>query len=56
MARVGRGRPRVTVAEVTGNPILRGALLVALSHAREEVFAAWWTPEACRNGSCVPGG
>lgn len=39
VARVCPSRPRVAVTEVTGNPILRGALLVALEHAREEVFA-----------------
>ncbi len=39
VARVCPGRPRVAVTEVTGNPILRGAMVVALGHAREEMFA-----------------
>ena len=39
VARVCPSRPRVVVTEVDGNPILRGALLVALDHAREELFA-----------------
>ncbi len=39
VARICPSRPRVAVTEVEGNPILRGALLVALDHAREELFA-----------------
>jgi predicted NBD/HSP70 family sugar kinase len=33
-------RPRVTVTEVDGNPVLRGALHAALEQAREEVFSS----------------
>ena len=40
VARICPSRPRVAVTEVEGNPILRGALLVALDHAREELFAS----------------
>lgn len=39
VARICPSRPRVAVTEVTGNPILRGAMVIALGHAREEVFA-----------------
>ena len=39
VAQVCPSRPRVAVTEVTGNPILRGAMVVALGHAREEMFA-----------------
>ncbi|MFC4529581.1 ROK family transcriptional regulator [Sphaerisporangium dianthi] len=40
VARVCPSRPKVTVTEVEGNPILRGALAAALDQAREEVFSS----------------
>jgi predicted NBD/HSP70 family sugar kinase len=38
VAKICPSRPAVTVTEVEGNAILRGALLAALQRAREEVF------------------
>ncbi|WP_283134760.1 ROK family transcriptional regulator [Rhizohabitans arisaemae] len=40
VARVCPSQPRVTVTEVRGNPVLRGALLAALDQAREVVFTS----------------
>ncbi|MBA9006956.1 MULTISPECIES: ROK family transcriptional regulator [Thermomonospora] len=39
VARISPTRPRVTITEVDGNPVLRGALHAALEQAREEVFS-----------------
>lgn len=39
VGRISPTRPRVAVTEVTGNPVLRGALHAALEQAREEVFS-----------------
>jgi predicted NBD/HSP70 family sugar kinase len=39
VARICPTRPRVTVTEVEGNPVLRGAVHAALVRAREEVFS-----------------
>ncbi|MFI6509966.1 MULTISPECIES: ROK family transcriptional regulator [Streptosporangium] len=33
-------RPQVVASEVTGNPVLRGAVIAALEQAREEIFAS----------------
>jgi predicted NBD/HSP70 family sugar kinase len=40
VARICPIRPQVTVTEVDGNPVLRGALHAALDRAREEVFSS----------------
>ncbi|WP_248960317.1 ROK family transcriptional regulator [Sphaerisporangium perillae] len=40
VARICPSRPRVTVTEVEGNPVLRGAVTAALEQAREEVFSS----------------
>ncbi len=40
VAQICPSRPRVTVTEVVGNPVLRGAVMAALGPAREEVFAS----------------
>ncbi|WP_405140362.1 ROK family transcriptional regulator [Sphaerisporangium sp. NBC_01403] len=40
VAQICPSRPRVTVTEVEGNPVLRGAVMAALGPAREEVFAS----------------
>ena len=40
VGRICPTRPRVALSEVTGNPVLRGALFVALDRARDEVFSA----------------
>ncbi|MFC4059377.1 ROK family protein [Planomonospora corallina] len=40
VARICPVRPEVAVSEVEGNPVLRGAVLEALEHAREEIFAS----------------
>ncbi|MEO3810038.1 ROK family transcriptional regulator [Sphaerisporangium sp. B11E5] len=40
VARICPSRPRVTVTEVPGAPVLRGALTAALAQAREEVFSS----------------
>ncbi|GLW08526.1 hypothetical protein Misp01_36560 [Microtetraspora sp. NBRC 13810] len=40
VARICPVRPQVVVSEVTGNPVLRGAVLAALDRAREEVFSS----------------
>jgi predicted NBD/HSP70 family sugar kinase len=40
VARMCPTRPRVTVTEVDGNPVLRGALYAALEQAREDVFSS----------------
>jgi len=40
VARICPTRPRVTVTEIDGNPVLRGALHAALEQAREEIFAS----------------
>ena len=39
VARISPTRPRVTVTEVEGDPVLRGALHAALEQARDEVFS-----------------
>ncbi|MGC5011560.1 ROK family transcriptional regulator [Streptosporangium sp. DT93] len=39
VARVCPSRPRVVVSGVGGNPVLRGALVLALQQAREQVFS-----------------
>jgi hypothetical protein len=39
VARLAPVSPRVVVTEVTGDPVLQGALLTALDATREEVFA-----------------
>ncbi|MFI6812188.1 ROK family protein [Nonomuraea sp. NPDC050328] len=39
VARVCPTRPRVVTTGVTGNPVLRGALVAALEQAREQVFS-----------------
>ncbi|MEU0521879.1 ROK family transcriptional regulator [Streptosporangium sp. NPDC006007] len=39
VARICPVRPRVVPSEVTGNPVLHGALVSALSQAREQVFS-----------------
>ncbi|MBC6461920.1 ROK family transcriptional regulator [Actinomadura sp. HBU206391] len=39
VARICPTRPQVTVSDVEGNPVLRGALHAALVQAREEVFS-----------------
>ncbi|SDG92415.1 ROK family transcriptional regulator [Nonomuraea jiangxiensis] len=39
VARVCPSRPTVVATRVTGNPVLRGALVAALDQAREEVFS-----------------
>ncbi|GII60489.1 hypothetical protein Skr01_05740 [Sphaerisporangium krabiense] len=39
VAEICPSRPRVTVTEVKGNPVLRGAVTAALEQAREEVFS-----------------
>jgi predicted NBD/HSP70 family sugar kinase len=39
VARICPSRPHVTVTEVQGDPVLRGALTAALTQAREEVFS-----------------
>ncbi|GII89881.1 ROK family transcriptional regulator [Sinosporangium siamense] len=38
VARVCPSQPRVVVTEVTGNPVLRGAVMAAVEQAREELF------------------
>ncbi|SDG15786.1 Sugar kinase of the NBD/HSP70 family, may contain an N-terminal HTH domain [Sinosporangium album] len=38
VARVCPSQPRVVVTEVTGNPVLRGAVMHAVEQAREELF------------------
>jgi predicted NBD/HSP70 family sugar kinase len=40
VGRICPTRPRVALSEVAGNPVLLGALFVALDRAREEVFSA----------------
>ncbi|MFB9967009.1 ROK family transcriptional regulator [Sinosporangium siamense] len=40
VARICPIRPQVVTSAVEGNPVLRGAVLAALNHAREEVFAS----------------
>lgn len=40
IGRICPTRPRVALSEVVGNPVLRGALFVALDRARDEVFSA----------------
>lgn len=40
VARICPSRPRVTVTEVPGNPVLRGAVTAALGPAREEIFSS----------------
>ncbi|MEU9887413.1 ROK family protein [Sphaerisporangium sp. NPDC051011] len=40
VAEICPSRPRVTVTEVKGNPVLRGAVTAALEQAREEVFSS----------------
>ncbi|HEV7934716.1 MAG TPA: ROK family transcriptional regulator [Actinomadura sp.] len=40
VARICPTRPQVTVTEVQGNPVLRGAVHAALVRAREEVFSS----------------
>jgi predicted NBD/HSP70 family sugar kinase len=40
VARICPTRPKVTVTEVEGNPVLRGAVHAALVRAREEVFSS----------------
>ncbi|PRY02643.1 ROK family transcriptional regulator [Allonocardiopsis opalescens] len=40
VSRLGPNTVRVATTGVTGNPVLRGALLAALDHAREEVFSS----------------
>ncbi|MFC4560807.1 ROK family protein [Nocardiopsis mangrovi] len=39
-ARIGPNAPEVAIGGVAGSPVLRGALLSALRHAREEIFAS----------------
>lgn len=39
VGRISPTRPKVVLGEVTGNPVLRGAIHTALSQAREEVFS-----------------
>lgn len=39
VGRICPTRPRVLQTEVTGNPVLRGAVLAALDHARDEIFS-----------------
>lgn len=38
-ARIAPNAPRVSLGRVEGSPVVRGALLYALEHAREEVFS-----------------
>ncbi|NYE49124.1 putative NBD/HSP70 family sugar kinase [Spinactinospora alkalitolerans] len=38
--RIGPNEPEVSISEIEGNPVLRGAVLAALKKAREEVFAS----------------
>ncbi|MGC5011566.1 ROK family protein [Streptosporangium sp. DT93] len=40
VARICPVRPQVVSSEVTGNPVLRGAVIAALEQAREEIFAS----------------
>ncbi|MFC6084625.1 ROK family transcriptional regulator [Sphaerisporangium aureirubrum] len=40
VSRICPSRPRVTVTEVPGDPVLHGALTAALAQAREEVFSS----------------
>lgn len=40
VARICPTRPTITVTEIIGNPVLRGALHAALQQAREEVFSS----------------
>src|SRR3569833_890882 len=40
VGRICPTRPRVALSEVVGNPVLQGALIAALDHAREEVFSS----------------
>ncbi|WP_326828610.1 ROK family protein [Streptosporangium sp. NBC_01810] len=40
VARICPVRPQVVASEVTGNPVLRGAVIAALEQAREEIFAS----------------
>ncbi|WP_055481598.1 ROK family protein [Sphaerimonospora mesophila] len=40
VARICPIRPEVVTSEVTGGPVLRGAVLAALERAREEIFAS----------------
>ncbi|MBB2912234.1 putative NBD/HSP70 family sugar kinase [Streptosporangium becharense] len=40
VARICPVRPRVVASEVTGNPVLRGAVIAALEQAREEIFVS----------------
>jgi predicted NBD/HSP70 family sugar kinase len=40
VGRICPTRPRVTVTEIDGNPVLRGALHAALEQAREEIFSS----------------
>ncbi|GAA5053841.1 putative NBD/HSP70 family sugar kinase [Thermocatellispora tengchongensis] len=40
VARICPVRPEVVVSQVSGRPVLRGAVLAALDRAREEVFAS----------------
>lgn len=40
VARICPIRPEVVTSEVTGRPVLRGAVLAALERAREEIFAS----------------
>ncbi|MFC4584609.1 ROK family transcriptional regulator [Sphaerisporangium corydalis] len=44
VARICPSRPRVTVTQVQGNPVLRGAIMAALHPAREEVFSTTVDP------------
>jgi hypothetical protein len=40
VARICPAKPRVVAASVTGNPVLRGAILAALAQARETLRAS----------------
>ncbi len=40
VARICPIRPQVVTSAVEGNPVLRGAVLAALDHAREEIFTS----------------
>ncbi|GIH29676.1 hypothetical protein Aph01nite_79860 [Acrocarpospora phusangensis] len=40
VARICPIRPQVVTSEVTGSPVLRGAVIAALEQAREEIFAS----------------
>jgi hypothetical protein len=40
VARICPIRPQVVTSQVTGNPVLSGAVLAALDQAREEIFAS----------------